>query len=79
LGGFALPVWEFRFKNALLGVLNVSLMIRNCSNHPYYLIVEFLGWLDNGRANLVSLYGEAASELLDDVSTLASSVPRKLK
>lgn len=51
LGGFGFAMYRFRFKNALFTILIVSLMIPQLLNIiPYYLIIDFLGWLDTPRA-----------------------------
>ncbi len=78
LGGFGFAMYEFRFKNALFGVLIVSLMIPQLLNIiPYYLIVDFLGWLDTPRAiwfpGMASAFGIFLMR-----QYIASSVPREL-
>lgn len=51
LGGFGFAMYQFRFKNLLFGILIVSLMLPQLLNIiPYYLIIDFLGWLDTPRA-----------------------------
>lgn len=47
LGGFGFAMYNFRYKNLLFGLLVGSLMIPQLLNViPYYLIIKFLGWLD---------------------------------
>lgn len=51
LGGFGFAMYDFKYKNALFGFVLVSLMIPQLLNIiPYYLIIDFLGWLDTPRA-----------------------------
>jgi multiple sugar transport system permease protein len=47
LGGFGFAMYQFRYKNLLFGLLVVTLMIPGLLNIiPYFLIVQFLGWLN---------------------------------
>jgi multiple sugar transport system permease protein len=47
LGGFGFAMYRFRYKNLLFGVLVGSLMVPQLLNIiPYYLIIKFLGWID---------------------------------
>src|SRR5690606_9737911 len=51
LAGFGFAMYEFRGKNALFGFLIASLTFTQLLNIiPYYLIIDFLGWLDTPRA-----------------------------
>lgn len=51
LAGFGFAMYEFRGKNALFGFLIASLTFPQLLNIiPYYLIIDFLGWLDTPRA-----------------------------
>lgn len=47
LGGFGFAMYQFRYKNLLFGLLITSLLLPQLLNIiPYYLIIQFLGWLD---------------------------------
>ena len=51
LAGFGFALYEFRGRNVLFGFLIASLTFPQLLNIiPYYLIVDFLGWLDTPRA-----------------------------
>lgn len=51
LGGFGFAMYEFRGKNVMFGFVLVSLMIPQLLNIiPYYLIIDFLGWLNEAKA-----------------------------
>ncbi len=78
LGGFGFAMYEFRFKNALFTALIVSLLIPQLLNIiPYYLIIDFLGWLDTPRAiwfpGMASAFGIFLMR-----QYIASSIPKDL-
>lgn len=51
LGGFGFAMYDFRGKNVMFGFVLVSLMIPQLLNIiPYYLIIDFLGWLNEPKA-----------------------------
>ena len=51
LGGFGFAMYEFKWKNGLFTFVLVSLMIPQLLNIiPYYLIIDFLDWLNTPRA-----------------------------
>mgnify|MGYP001157628490 CR=1 FL=1 len=51
LGGFGFALYRFRGKNLMFGILIVSLMLPQLLNIiPYFLIINFIGWLDTPRA-----------------------------
>lgn len=51
LAGFAFALYEFRGRNLLFGFLVASLTFPQLLNIiPYYLIIDFIGWLDTPRA-----------------------------
>lgn len=51
LAGFGFALYEFRGRNVLFGFLIASLTFPQLLNIiPYYLIIDFLGWLDTPRA-----------------------------
>ncbi|MEX2541352.1 MAG: carbohydrate ABC transporter permease [Trueperaceae bacterium] len=51
LGGFGFAMYEFRGRNAMFTFVLVSLMIPQLLNIiPYYLIIDFLDWLNTPRA-----------------------------
>ena len=51
LAGFGFAMYDFRGRNWLFGFVLVSLMIPDLLNIiPFYLIIDFLGWLNTPRA-----------------------------
>lgn len=51
LAGFGFALYEFKGRNVLFGFLIASLTFPQLLNIiPYYLIIDFLGWLDTPRA-----------------------------
>jgi len=78
LGGFAFAMYDFRFKKQLFGFVIGSLLIPPLLGIiPYYLIIQFLGWLDQPRAiwfpGMASAFGIFLMR-----QYVASSVPRDL-
>ena len=78
LAGFAFAMYEFRFKKALFGILIASLMIPPLLGIiPYYLIIQYLGWLNTPRALWVPAMASAFGIFLMR-QYIASSMPRDL-
>ena len=78
LAGFAFAMYDFRFKRALFAFVIGSLMIPPLLGIiPYYLIIQFLGWLDTPRAIWVpGMAGAFGIFLMRQY--VASSMPREL-
>ncbi|TVR85873.1 MAG: carbohydrate ABC transporter permease [Trueperaceae bacterium] len=78
LAGFAFAMYQFRFKRVLFGVLIASLMIPPLLGIiPYYLIIQYLGWLNTPRALWVPAMASAFGIFLMR-QYVASSMPREL-
>jgi len=78
LAGFAFAMYEFRFKKVLFGVLIASLMIPPLLGIiPYYLIIQYLGWLNAPRALWVPAMASAFGIFLMR-QYIASSMPKEL-
>lgn len=78
LAGFAFAMYEFRFKKVLFGILITSLMIPPLLGIiPYYLIIQYLGWLNTPRALWVPAMASAFGIFLMR-QYIASSMPREL-
>jgi len=78
LAGFAFAMYEFRFKKVLFGTLIASLMIPPLLGIiPYYLIIQYLGWLNTPRALWVPAMASAFGIFLMR-QYIASSMPRDL-
>ncbi len=78
LAGFAFAMYQFRFKRVLFGLVIASLMIPPLLGIiPYYLIVQYLGWLNTPRALWVPAMASAFGIFLMR-QYVASSMPRDL-
>lgn len=78
LGGFAFAAYEFRFKKALFAIAVASMIFPAYLNMvPSFLVMDFLGWIDQPRA----LYVPGAAGALGIFlmrQYIASAVPREL-
>ena len=78
LAGFAFAMYQFRFKNVLFGAVVASLMIPPVLGIiPYYLIIQWLGWIDTPRAIWFPAMASAFGIFLMR-QYIASSMPRDL-
>lgn len=78
LAGFGFAMYEFRFKRILFGTLIASLMIPPLLGIiPYYLIIQYLGWLDTPRAVWFPAMASAFGIFLMR-QYIASAMPRDL-
>lgn len=78
LAGFAFAMYQFRFKNVLFGMVVASLMIPPVLGIiPYYLIIQWLGWIDTPRAIWFPAMASAFGIFLMR-QYIASSMPRDL-
>lgn len=78
LAGFAFAMYEFRFKRLLFGIVVGSLMVPPALGIiPYYLIIQWLGWLDTPRAIWFPAMASAFGIFLMR-QYIASSMPRDL-
>jgi len=51
MGGYAFAVYEFRFKKPLFGIVMATMLIPSFLGMiPSFLIMDFLGWIDQPRA-----------------------------
>ena len=78
LAGFAFAVYEFRFKRQLFALVLGSMMLPAFLNMiPTFMVMDFLGWMDQPRA----LYVPAAAGALGIFMMrqyIGSSIPREL-
>jgi multiple sugar transport system permease protein len=78
LAGFAFAMYDFRFKRQLFAFVIASLLIPPLLGIiPYYLIVQYLGWLDTPRAIWFPAMAGAFGIFLMR-QYIASSMPRDL-
>ena len=51
LGGYAFALFEFRYKNALFGLVMGTMLLPSFMNMiPTFMIMDMLGWIDQPRA-----------------------------
>jgi multiple sugar transport system permease protein len=51
LGGYAFALFEFRYKNALFGLVMGTMLLPSFMNMiPTFMIMDVLGWIDQPRA-----------------------------
>ena len=78
LAGFAFALYEFRFKKQLFAVVLGSMMLPSFLNMiPSFMVMDFLGWIDQPRA----LYVPAAAGALGIFMMrqyIGSAIPREL-
>lgn len=78
LAGFAFAIYEFRFKRELFAVVLGSMMLPTFLNMiPSFMVMDFLGWIDQPRA----LYVPAAAGALGIFMMrqyIGSAIPRDL-
>ena len=78
LGGFGFAMYDFKGKNAMFAFVLVSLMIPQLLNIiPYYLIIDFLGWLNEAKAIWFPGMANAFGIFLMR-QYIASSMPKQL-
>jgi multiple sugar transport system permease protein len=78
MAGYAFAVYEFRFKKALFAVVMGSMMLPSFLNMiPSFMVMDFLGWIDEPRA----LYVPAAASALGIFMMrqyIGSAIPKDL-
>ena len=78
MGGYAFAVYEFRFKRALFAMVLASMMLPAFLNMiPSFMVMQFLGWIDEPRA----LYIPGAAGALGIFlmrQYIGSGIPREL-
>lgn len=51
MGGYAFAIFEFRYKNALFGLVMATMLLPSFMNMiPTFMIMDVLGWIDKPRA-----------------------------
>ncbi|MDO9286184.1 MAG: carbohydrate ABC transporter permease, partial [Aquabacterium sp.] len=78
MGGYAFALFEFRYKNALFGVVMGTMLLPSFMNMiPTFMIMGVLGWIDQPRAlyipGAVSAFGIFLMRQF-----VASSIPKDL-
>ena len=78
MGGYAFAMLQFRFKQALFGMVMGTLLLPSFMNMiPSFMVMDALGWIDQHRALYVPGAASAAGIFLMRQFVL-SAVPREL-
>ena len=78
LGGYAFALFEFRFKNALFGVVMGTMLLPSFMNMiPTFMIMDALGWIDQPKALYIPGAASAFGIFLMR-QFVASSIPKDL-
>jgi multiple sugar transport system permease protein len=78
MGGYAFAVYEFRFKKQLFGIVMATMLIPSFLGMiPSFLIMDFLGWIDQPRALYIPGAAPAMGIFLMRQYIL-SAIPREL-
>jgi len=78
MGGYAFAVYEFQFKKQLFGIVMATMLIPSFLGMiPSFLIMDFLGWIDQPRALYIPGAAPAMGIFLMRQYIL-SAIPREL-
>ena len=78
LGGYAFALFEFRFKNALFGLVMGTMLLPSFMNMiPTFMIMDALGWIDQPKALYIPGAASAFGIFLMR-QFVGSAVPREL-
>jgi multiple sugar transport system permease protein len=78
LGGYAFALFEFRYKNALFGLVMGTMLLPSFMNMiPTFMIMDLLGWIDEPRALYIPSAASAFGIFLMR-QFVSSSIPKDL-
>lgn len=78
MGGYAFAVFDFRFKNALFGLVMGTMLLPSFMNMiPTFMIMDMLGWIDAPRALYIPGAASAFGIFLMR-QFVATSIPKDL-
>ena len=78
MGGYAFALFDFRFKNALFALVMGTMLLPSFMNMiPTFMIMDFLGWIDQQRALYIPGAASAFGIFLMR-QFVATSVPKDL-
>jgi multiple sugar transport system permease protein len=78
MGGYAFALFDFRFKNALFGLVMGTMLLPSFMNMiPTFMIMDVLGWIDQPRALYIPGAASAFGIFLMR-QFVASSIPKDL-
>jgi multiple sugar transport system permease protein len=78
MGGYAFAMFEFRYKNALFGLVMATMLLPSFMNMiPTFMIMDMLGWIDQPRALYIPGAASAFGIFLMR-QFVSSSIPKDL-
>jgi multiple sugar transport system permease protein len=78
MGGYAFAMFEFRYKNALFGLVMGTMLLPSFMNMiPTFMIMDLLGWIDQPRALYIPGAASAFGIFLMR-QFVASAIPKDL-
>ncbi len=78
MGGYAFALFEFRYKNALFGLVMATMLLPSFMNMiPTFMIMDALGWIDQPKALYIPGAASAFGIFLMR-QFVASSIPKDL-
>lgn len=78
MGGYAFAMFDFRYKNALFGLVMATMLLPSFMNMiPTFMIMDMLGWIDQPRALYIPGAASAFGIFLMR-QFVASSIPKDL-
>jgi len=78
MGGYAFAMFEFRYKNALFGLVMATMLLPSFMNMiPTFMIMDVLGWIDQPRALYIPGAASAFGIFLMR-QFVSSSIPKDL-
>lgn len=78
MGGYAFAMFDFRFKNALFGLVMATMLLPSFMNMiPTFMIMDMLGWIDQPRALYIPTAANAFGIFLMR-QFVATSIPKDL-
>ncbi|MEY2842455.1 MAG: hypothetical protein RI920_492 [Pseudomonadota bacterium] len=78
MGGYAFALFEFRFKNALFGLVMATMLLPSFMNMiPTFMIMDLLGWINQPRALYIPGAASAFGIFLMR-QFVSSSIPKEL-
>ena len=78
MGGYAFAMFDFRYKNALFGLVMATMLLPSFMNMiPTFMIMDMLGWIDQPRALYIPTAANAFGIFLMR-QFVATSIPKDL-
>lgn len=78
MGGYAFAMFDFRYKNALFGLVMATMLLPSFMNMiPTFMIMDMLGWIDQPRALYIPGAASAFGIFLMR-QFVASAIPKDL-